>query len=366
MNGEPLIQVPGCVSACRACKGKSAPYFETVEAKLRWSGRYLENWREFTRPVQVSHKPLYYRERILLHVEGDADCGYCFGLYQDEAVLPIPECPLHEPSYNQALERLRLYLPRGLPLRFVHSNRQQLTLVFKCAPFELDGDAWRPVFDLLAQTPWQGMTFDFNPAAGRRVFSAKTRRLIWGTDQSQVKCAGQSFTYGPVCFLQNDYTLYASAIAQSAAFLNQGTAYLDLYCGIGMSTAVIRSGRPTLAVEVSGESLRHARGQVEGAEFLQGTIENRLPQIKQFADRFESLDVFVNPSRLGVGRAVIRTFETDLNNVARVAYLSCHPRSLSEDLVEFEAVGFQVVSVWPYDFFPRTGHIEQLVLLERK
>jgi 23S rRNA (uracil1939-C5)-methyltransferase len=49
----------------------------------------------------------------------------------------------------------------------------------------------------------------------------------------------------------------------------------------------------------------------------------------------------------------------------RIAYLSCHPRSLAADLRALE-VAYEIVSLQPFDFFPQTGHAETLALLLRK
>jgi 23S rRNA (uracil1939-C5)-methyltransferase len=47
-------------------------------------------------------------------------------------------------------------------------------------------------------------------------------------------------------------------------------------------------------------------------------------------------------------------------------YLSCHPESLMRDLKIFIQADWEICKVIPFDFFPKTQHIETLVLLKPK
>ncbi|MEW5894830.1 MAG: hypothetical protein AB1650_03575 [Candidatus Omnitrophota bacterium] len=45
--------------------------------------------------------------------------------------------------------------------------------------------------------------------------------------------------------------------------------------------------------------------------------------------------------------------------------MSCNPQTLVHDLKEFVQNGWQLVSAVPFDFFPKTRHLETLVVLKR-
>ncbi len=362
---SPLRDLRGCVQACRACRYKSDSYASSWESKQDWNRKHLLPWESRLGAGKPSLMQIRYRDRVLLHVE-EGEAGYRFGLLQDEAVLEIPDCPLHTERQNQSLQWLRSALPRGLPLRFVFSNRELLTLVLKSKPFEWNPGVWSRVLEELSSTHWRGIVFDFNASAGRRVFSAKNRIPFFGQDQAALTWKSRSFFYGPVTFLQNDFPLYEQAIDASDAWLGEGSACLDLYCGMGMSTSVfMRPGRRVLGIEVAGESVQYARQNVPDAQFLQGTIENRLPQIEAFVRNEPSVVAFVNPSRSGLGESVVHGLARLSRRPQRIAYLSCNPRTLAHDLLSFEANGYDVHSISPVDFFPRTGHIENLALITK-
>lgn len=69
----------------------------------------------------------------------------------------------------------------------------------------------------------------------------------------------------------------------------------------------------------------------------------------------------VNPARRGlepgVGAAICALHPT------KIAYVSCNPRALARDLVEFRARGFAIGAIELFDMFPNTPHVECVVVL---
>ena len=53
-------------------------------------------------------------------------------------------------------------------------------------------------------------------------------------------------------------------------------------------------------------------------------------------------------------------------NPDRVVYVSCDPATLARDLKYFSEIGYETKEVTPVDMFPRTAHVETVVLLSRK
>ena len=50
----------------------------------------------------------------------------------------------------------------------------------------------------------------------------------------------------------------------------------------------------------------------------------------------------------------------------RVVYVSCDPATLARDLKLFGEKGYETREATPVDLFPRTGHVETVVLLSHK
>ena len=70
----------------------------------------------------------------------------------------------------------------------------------------------------------------------------------------------------------------------------------------------------------------------------------------------------VNPARRGLEEGVIDGIIA--LNPRRVAYVSCNPRSLARDLVQFKEAGWSIGEIELFDMFPNTPHVESLVVLE--
>jgi tRNA/tmRNA/rRNA uracil-C5-methylase (TrmA/RlmC/RlmD family) len=258
------------------------------------------------------------------------------------------------------------HLPPGdlLPLAYVHVAGAQATLILKAR--DLDDRLLAPLLDRVAETGIEGLWLHLHPAAGRRLFARSGWRLLWGAAES---VDHRGLLHGPTAFMQPLPGPYAAAIDEARRHLAPGASVpvLDLYCGIGATLREWdRAGSPALGVELSGEAVGCAIRNAPAAAILRGTCAQRLPQIREWWRHVGGEGVaFVNPPRSGLEPEVTQALAADLRP-ARTAYLSCSAGTLARDLTTFEAAGFVVQSVRPYDFFPNTHHVEALALVERR
>ena len=49
----------------------------------------------------------------------------------------------------------------------------------------------------------------------------------------------------------------------------------------------------------------------------------------------------------------------------RVVYVSCNPSTLARDILIFNAHGYTLAAATALDMFPRTSHVECVVLMSR-
>ena len=49
----------------------------------------------------------------------------------------------------------------------------------------------------------------------------------------------------------------------------------------------------------------------------------------------------------------------------RIVYVSCDPATLARDCAVFKELGYEVEEATPVDLFPRTAHVETVVLLSK-
>ena len=95
------------------------------------------------------------------------------------------------------------------------------------------------------------------------------------------------------------------------------------------------------------------------AKFFAGQVEEL---IDKKLSRLEHPFIVVDPARRGLEKGVISL----LHKYApcAVAYISCSPRSMAEDLAQFVSLGWRVTSIRAYDMIPNSAHIEMLAILE--
>ena len=71
--------------------------------------------------------------------------------------------------------------------------------------------------------------------------------------------------------------------------------------------------------------------------------------------------VVLDPPRKGCGEELVGTIAK--MKPERVVYVSCDPATLARDLKCFEQSGYKTIEITPVDMFPRTAHVETVVLL---
>ncbi len=372
----------GCVAHCPGCAHRDW----TPERSLAQKREFLVATLPVDPPLVAetlgpAHELRWgYRAKTLLHcalIDGE----WRFGLRKRKSggrpgefeLVPIPECPAHEPRINRLLGSLALFLPlddQAFPLSHVLISGPFTTLVLKMSRMpDLD---WLNLMDWEAHRV-EGVFLNLHPSAGRRVTTSKGWKKVWGVGRANFELLGSRIEFGPQSFLQQIPSLQEKALKAAESFLGplEGDSVLDLCCGIGASMKLwsVRGAR-TIGVELGEESIRFARENTRDSivpvELLQGRVSHRLPQLRTWSDSGKNrLLAFVNPPRLGLEAEVCDWLARE-TRLERIAYLSCSPGTLARDLRHFQAHGFEVKGVQPFDFFPQTLHVETLALLERR
>ncbi len=158
------------------------------------------------------------------------------------------------------------------------------------------------------------------------------------------------------------------ALAKEYAALKGNETLLDLYCGAGtVGLSMADRVKKLIGVEIIPQAIENAKQNarangVDNAEFIcgdAGKIANTL------AKRGEKPDVIViDPPRKGCDNltldAIIKM------SPQKVVYISCNPATAARDCKYLCEKGFVLNRVRPADMFPRTTHVETVVLLSRE
>ena len=112
------------------------------------------------------------------------------------------------------------------------------------------------------------------------------------------------------------------------------------------------------------EAVKNARENalangVENAEFICADAGEAAGELSRRGLRPEA--VTVDPPRKGMSREAVEAVCS--MRPRRVAYVSCDPATLARDLKLFGELGYTAVKASAVDMFPRTEHVETVVLL---
>lgn len=167
------------------------------------------------------------------------------------------------------------------------------------------------------------------------------------------------FTYVSEGFFQGNIAVYEQALRDMEQWIEDGPV-VDMYSGVGSIGFTIGGDQLTL-VELNKSAIDEMnRNRFElgkKAQIVEASAESSLDEINAHAT------IILDPPRAGLHTDVIdRLLEV---KPTRIIYLSCNPVTQARD-VKYLAESYGVKHHQGYNFFPRTPHIEHLVILDLK
>lgn len=202
------------------------------------------------------------------------------------------------------------------------------------------------------------------------VILGEVYHTLYGPGWIEDQLCGLTFRLSPASFYQVNHhqaqLLYEKAIA--FADLHGSETVLDLYCGTGTITlAMARSAGQVIGVEVVPQAIADAkenarRNGIENARFFCADAGQAALQLA--AEGIRPDVITVDPPRKGISPEVIDA----ICGMAprRLVYVSCDPATLARDVKLLGEKGYRFVRGEAVDLFPRTKHIETVVLLSRE
>jgi len=170
------------------------------------------------------------------------------------------------------------------------------------------------------------------------------------------------FRYATEGFFQINLPVYEQALDDMKQWIEADKPVIDLYSGVGTIGLTIGGNDVTL-VEVNEHAVREMEqnivqlGRTEQAKAVLSSSEQALEYITSDAT------VIVDPPRAGLHEDVVaRLLEVAPD---RIIYLSCNPVTQARDVAKL-AETYGIRAHRGYNFFPRTPHIEHLVVLDKK
>lgn len=304
-------------------------------------------------------------------IHGEPVTGFYRG--RTHEIIPVDECRLQSREANEAARVLRGWLKETGEDGVRHLVTRSGTggILVCVVSVNKPGKSAKLLTEALRRIPGLcGVVWQRHGGEGN-VILGNEQTCLWGRDyvEDELCLPGKEplrFRLSAKSFYQVNKAqaerMYARALEYAGAF----TSALDLYCGTGTLTLLAAQSRPdarVTGVEIVSEAVLDARENarhngITNAEFIEGDAGEGAGR---FAGQCEV--VFLDPPRKGLTPettgAVLRLAP------GRIVYMSCDPATLARDVKHFTENGYRAERLTVADFFPRTPHVESLVLLGR-
>lgn len=311
-----------------------------------------------------AENPFNYRNKAQYPVK-DKQVG--FYAPRSHELIPIDKCFMQNTADEKYIEIIKNYA-HSKDIRHLYTrcgeNEQMVVLVTNSR--KLKDEDW-----LVEQFMHAGVTTlvqNIN-LKNTNVILGEENKVLYGTGKIEGRIGKLKFSVSPHSFFQIN-TKQTEKLYQKGKDLLElkgDERLMDLYCGIGsIGLFMADSVKSIIGVECIPEAIENAKENakkngVENAEFLVGLSEEVFPALMKKGEMPDI--VVVDPPRKGCDEKLLSTLLEYLPE--KILYISCNPSTLSRDL-KILSEKYSVGTVYPYDLFPNTRHVECCVKLQRK
>lgn len=316
---------------CGGCQYQHMTYERQLAEKTKHVEELMVKLGGIEHPVEMAHgspRVYGYRSKITPHYnrpdrEGSQPIGFLRHGRRNQ-IVDVQHCPIATDAINEALPEAREEAKRAGGKK----RRQR-------------GGT------LLMRDVLEGVVSDPQEIVSERV----------GEVTFQFK-AGEFFQNNPFILPEMVEHVASEASLEGANYL------VDAYCGVGLfALSTAKNFESVAGVEISEPAVRWAQANakisgVKNARFVIGKAEAIFNGLKFPGDETA---VVIDPPRKGCDasfRDQLMAFRPQ-----RIVYVSCDPATQARDLKEFVAGGYTITRIAPFDLFPHTRHIENVVSL---
>ena len=371
---------------CGGCQFRHMTYAEELQAKRQRIADALERVggvRLDLPEVLGAEEPARYRNKVQFPVSVEKN-GLAVGYYRPRShdVLDAEDCLLQPQEVTSLRRAFKDWMEEySIPayreedgsglVRHLYVRTNSRGEALCCVVVNGDGIPFgHELAEALrrAQPGLVGVVLNINKK-DTNVILGDSYRTLWGQDWLEETLCGLTFRLSVPSFFQINraQTERLYAVALDFAELTGTETVLDLYCGIGtISLALAKQAGKVIGAEIVPQAIEDAkenalRNHISNAEFFCGDAGAVARKLAEEGVRPEVITV--DPPRKGLAPEV----PVILAGMApeRIVYVSCDPATLARDVKRLGELGYRAVKVQGVDLFPRTAHVETVVLLER-
>ena len=368
---------------CGGCCFSHISYDEELKIKNQHVKDCFERIGKITTefvPIEPCESTKHYRNKgqyPVGYANGKAYCGFfakhTHRIVESESCLLQPEIfsqisadvieyinknniSVYNEIENKGLVR-HIYLRQG-------ANSKEIMLCFVVSK---DTNAFDDLVERITAkyAEIKSIILNINPKKTNVILGDKCR-TIWGKDTITDTMCGNEIEISPLSFYQVNTKQAEKLYERAKEFANvsKNDTVIDLYCGAGtIGLSFAKEVKKVIGVEIIPEAIENAkenakRNNIENAEFICGDAGEVFAKLNEKPDL-----LIVDPPRKGCSEELLKTI-VDLG-VEKIVMISCNPSTAARDSKFLNENGYKVEKVQPFDLFPRTSHVESVVLLTK-
>ena len=299
-------------------------------------------WGVLVEPVQPSPAEFGHRSKMTLQMLQLLSKQIVYGTcpYGSPHILEIKSCSVVDPALSQMIPQFQAQL-------------EQMDLEgYRRATISMRSD-------LSGKTAWGGIGRGSLKQSFEQGFSFEH--------------FGIKVQFSMQTFFQSNLYILPKLLDWLEAKLKIGPQdiFYDLYGGVGLFGLMLgRKAQQVQLIELNPDSIAWARhnGELNGFNHLKiilGAVEDCMVNLQVLQSCAGRHIAMIDPPRCGLHPNVIAVLR-DHEHLESLVYLSCNPESQSQDLLALCATGnWKLETILPWDFFPKSYHVESLAILKR-
>jgi len=395
--------VPPCkyYQICGGCNLQHLEYLEQLNYKKIQVTNSLKKFLKFDIKINdcIGSTDYHYRNKISLAVREENGTNV-LGYFQENThkILEIDECLLDDNFSTILLKLIRQFLTQNKiscynettkkgNLKYIVARKVDKNILICCVVGNPDIKPFLPFYEILKNefgSCGLSLSINNNP---KTILGEKFINIA-GINEIKSQKMGVDFVIDSASFMQVNDEIANNVYIQILDNISVDDIVINNYSGAGLLTSIIaKKSSVCIGIEINKFATKLAdnltsRNEISNQYNLCGKCEEILPKLLNKVNenilnltefKSEEKDIqlssknnlicVLDPPRKGCEKIVLESIIA--SPIKKIIYLSCNPATLGRDL-QILTKDFEIQSIQPFDMFPQTSHIENLVVMTKK
>jgi len=377
---EPECNVFG---KCGGCDWLNISYQEQLRFKQIIIEEIFQKIRiDKIEPIIASQKSFYYRNKSFLPLSEFKD-EPIIGIFERNShrVISHKKCFIQPEIFDQICREFLEYIKlakvqiynektgkgtiRHLGFRISESTKELLVIVVtKTSKLPFTKQLVRILLEEFPQIT--GIIQNINTIRGNKILG-KNDKILFGKNHLFEKIGNFQYKLNFLSFFQINQEITGELYSFIKENIKERATVIDAYSGIGsIGLFISEKVKQVFCIENNEQAVFDAefnanRNNIRNCEFIRGDVEEKISVLC----RQNQIDVIIfDPPRKGLNEEIIKAVSE--NKIEKIIYISCNPSTQVRDIEKFIAIGYRIRKMQPFDMFPQTYHIENVVILDKE